>query len=289
MEWSAQHGNAAILDRLGSFVGGPPILRRSELYAEDVRAVAVGGALALVIENYYPSEACEQMVERLLARTEIWSGYPPEVGADHIKILGTPLYNCLGEELSEDCEEYWREAPGRNRALRAASSPLIYPADQVRVELDNEWSGGATLLRVGGRPAFFGLCRYIREGGGMEPHTDRADWDLPCKGTSQIQTQLFLNLYLSQAEAGGDLELWSLDVPTKADYDARRNPEIPYALDRRLLPESDATIAVRPGTLVIANASRPHAVTPCSGAGARLSVSGFIGYCGDDRPLRVFS
>jgi hypothetical protein len=123
----------------------------------------------------------------------------------------------------------------------------------------------------------------------MEPHTDRADWDFPCEETSRFKTQLFLNLYLSQAEAGGDLELWSLDVTTKADYDSRRNPEIPYALDRRLLPAPDTTITVRPGALVIANASRPHAVTPCSGAGERLSVSGFIGYSGEGEPLRVFS
>lgn len=289
MEWSAQHGNAATLDRIKSAEGRLPVLRRTELRAEDVQAVAEGLALALVIENYYPSEACERMAERLMKATGLWSGYPPEVCADHIKILGTPLYNCLGEELSEDCEEYWRKAPYRNRALRAAASPLIFPADQVRIELDNDWPGGATLLRVDGRQAFYGLCRFIRQGGGMEPHTDRADWDLPCAETARIKTQLFLNLYLTQAEAGGDLEVWSLDVPTKADYDDLRNPEIPYALDRRLLPEPDATITVRPGALVIANASRPHAVTPCSGAGDRLSVSGFLGYSGPGDPLRVFS
>jgi hypothetical protein len=159
MEWSARYGNAATIGSIESVVGELPVLRRTELYADDVKAVAEGHALALVIENYYPPEACRKMSARLMEAGHLWFGYPPEVNADHIRILGTPLYNCLGKEFSEDCEEYWREAPRRNRALRAASGSLIYPADKVRVELDNDWPGGASLLRVGGKPAFFGLAR----------------------------------------------------------------------------------------------------------------------------------
>jgi len=267
----------------------PAILQRTELRVEDVLAVAEGRALALVIEGYYDEEACAKLTELLLAAPGLWTGYPPGIGADHIHILGSPLYNCLGEELSPDCTEYFEKAPARNRDLRAAISPLIHPADRVRIELDNLWPGGATLLRIGGRQAFFGLCRFIRSGGGMEPHTDRADWDLPCEETSQFQAQLFLNAYLTQAEAGGDLELWSMEVPTKADYDGLRSEQTPYALDRDLLPAPDATLSIDPGTLVIANASRPHAVTPCAGGGERLSVSGFLGYSGPQKPLRVFS
>lgn len=267
----------------------PAVLERTELHAEDVLAVAEGRALALVIEGYYDKEACAKLTELLLAAHGLWTGYPPEVGADHIHILGSPLYNCLGEELSPDCTEYFEKAPARNRDLRAAVAPYIHPADRVRIELDNEWPSGANLLRIGGRPAFYGLCRFIRSGGGMEPHTDRADWDLPCEETSRFRSQLFLNAYLTQAASGGDLELWDLEVPTKADYDELRSEETPYALDRQLLPEPDATLSIDPGTLVIANASKPHAVTPCAGGGERLSVSGFLGYSGPAESLRVFS
>jgi len=266
-----------------------PILERDALHAADVIAVAEGEALALVVDGYYSKEACAKLTELLLRASDLWTGYPPEVGADHIHILGTPLYNCLGEEFSPDCTEYFEKAPARNRDLRNAVAPLIHPADRVRIELDNEWPAGATLLRIAGRPAFFGLCRFIRSGGGMEPHTDRADWDLPCDETSRIRSQLFLNAYLTQAAAGGDLELWSMEVRTQADYDALRSGETPYALDRALLPEPDATLSIEPGALVIANASRPHAVTPCEGGGERLSVSGFLGYSGPQEPLRVFS
>ncbi len=266
------------------------VLKRTDLFADDVLAVAEGQALALVIERYYSQEACTTLTERLLAATELWSGYPPGSGAEHIGTLGSALYNCLGEELSSDCGEYFQSAPGRNRDLRAVTAPLIHPADRVRIEMDNEWPAGATLLRVGGsRPSFFGLCRFVRSGGGIEPHTDRADWDLPCEATSRFRAQLFLNVYLTQAQAGGDLELWGMEVPTKADYDELRSAATPYALDRRLLPEPDLTISIDPGTLVIANASKPHAVTPCSGGGQRLSVSGFLGYSGPLEPLRVFS
>ena len=51
-------------------------------------------------------------------------------------------------------------------------------------------------------------------------------------------------------------------------------------------------LALLPGpmvTLVIANASKPHAVSACRGRGQRLSVSGFLGYSGPNAPLRAFS
>jgi len=267
----------------------PPVLERTELSATDLLAVAEGDALAIVIPGYMLREQCEALAAQLLAAEDLWTRYPAGTGAEHIGTLGTALYSCVGEEFSDDCQDYFDGAPARNRQLRKAVVPCIFPADRVRIELDNEWPGGAKLLRVAGRPAFFGLCRCVESGGGIEVHTDRADWDLPCPETAPFQAQLFMNIYLSQAEQGGDLELWDIEIPGKADYDALRSPIASFALDRTRLPAPTATVCVAPGTLVIANASKPHAVTACVGAGRRMSVSGFLGYCGPHEYLRVFS
>jgi 2OG-Fe(II) oxygenase superfamily len=267
----------------------PRVSTRRELRARDVLDVAEGRTLALVIPHYYEPEVCAALAAQLLASQVLWTNYPDGSGAEHIATLGSALYGCLGEKLSPDCVEYFRHAAARNRALRGATAPFQLPADRVRVELDNDWPGGTTLLRIDGRPAFYGLCRHVRSGGGIEPHTDRVDWDLPCPETSVFRTQLFLNVYLTQTQSGGDLELWTMDVPTRADYDELRSKEFSFALDRALLPEPAATISIEPGTLVVANASKPHAVTPCIGVGERLSVSGFLGYRDPDAPLRAFS
>jgi len=264
------------------------VLERPELTADDVLAVATGRILALVIRGYYALSDCEELAKRLRAAPDLWTHYAEGSGAEHIATLGNPLYGCVGSELSADCVDYFAQAPRLNRRLQASTAPWLYPADRVRLELDNSWPGGATLLRVGGRPAFFGLARFVSSGGGIEPHTDRADWDLPCPETSLFRAQLFLNVYLTQAEHGGDLELWDLDIRTRTEYD-RMRLESSYALKRSLLPDPDTTIRIDPGTLVIANASKPHAVTPCAGVGERLSVSGFLGYSTPDHPLRVFS
>jgi hypothetical protein len=272
-------------------VVAPPdrrVLVRDALRAEDIQAVADGRALAIVIPGYCPREECAVLEASLLATSDLWTQYPEGSGAEHIGTLGSALYSCVGEELSPDCQEYFDAAPERNRALREAVAPRQLPADRVRVTLDNEWPQGATLLRIAGRPTFFGLCRFVSAGGGIEPHTDRADWDLPSPETSVFRAQLFLNIYLSNTAAGGDLQLWEMEVPERADYDALRD-DTSYALNRTKLPEPTTTISIEPGTLVIANASKPHAVTPCAGEGHRLSVSGFIGYAGSDAPLRVFS
>jgi hypothetical protein len=268
---------------------GSSILERDDLRATDVLAVAEGKALAVMVKGYYSGVACEEMAARLLGAPRLWTTYPAGSGAEHIGTSGGALFNCVGDELSPDCEEYFAKAPDRNRALREVLAPLSHPADRVRIEMDNEWPAGASLLRVGGKPAFYGLCRLVRAGGGIEPHTDRADWDLPCPETVVIRTQLFVNVYLSQAEHGGDLELWDMEVPAKSDYDALRSKTRTYALDRALLPEPTETISIEPGTLLIAPASKPHAVTPCAGEGQRLSVSGFIGYSGPQAPLLAFS
>ena len=265
------------------------ILERDDLQATDVLAVAEGHALAVVVHDYYSKGACDVMATRLLGAPSLWSSYPTGSGAEHIGTSGGALFNCVGDELSPDCREYFEKAPGRNRALRAVLAPWTHPADRVRIEMDNEWPAGATLLRVDGGPSFYGLCRLVRAGGGIEPHTDRADWDLPCAETAEFRAQLSINVYLSQAEQGGDLELWDMEVPEKSDYDALRSRKHSYALDRDLLPEPTETVSIEPGALLIAAASKPHAVTPCAGAGQRLSVSGFLGYSGPHAPLRAFS
>lgn len=282
---------AAMASGRGGIGQGVHVLERDDLQATDVLAVAESGSgsLAVMVRDYYSKAACDEMAARLLAAPQLWTSYPVGSGAEHIGTSGGALFNCVGDELSSDCIEYFEKAPSRNRALREVLAPWIHPADRVRIELDNEWPAGATLLRVEGRPSFYGLCRLVRAGGGIEPHTDRADWDLPRPETAGFRTQLFLNVYLSQAEYGGDLELWDIEVPKKSDYDALRSKEASYALDRDLLPESTETISVEPGTLLIAAASKPHAVTPCAGAGQRLSVSGFIGYSGPHAPLYAFS
>ena len=143
----------------------PRVIERLELRASDVLEVAEGRALALVVPHYYSRESCRIIADRLLAASELWTTYPAGSGAEHIGTLGSALYNCLGEELSEDCVSYFDMAPSRNRALRAVTAPMVNPADRVRIDMDNDWPAGATLLRVDGRPAFFGLCRYVQSGG----------------------------------------------------------------------------------------------------------------------------
>ena len=142
------------------------ILERDDLLATDVLAVAEGQALAVVVHDYYSKAACDALAADLMGAPELWTTYPVESGAGHIGTSGGALFNCVGDELSPDCEEYFEKAPSRNHALRAVLAPRIHPADRVRIEMDNEWPAGTTLLRINGRPAFYGLCRYVNSGGG---------------------------------------------------------------------------------------------------------------------------
>ena len=55
-----------------------------------------------------------------------------------------------------------------------------------------------------------------------------------------------------------------------------------------MLPPPDAVVAPRVGDLILFNSNRIHAVRACRG-GPRVTVSCFIGYRGEGRPLGYWS
>jgi hypothetical protein len=258
----------------------PPVLYEKRITSKGLRQVIDGAKLALVIPKFYKPQDAEALAQRLLG-AESWDTYS-EQGAADVGKLGKALFDCAHKT---ECDLYFDSVDENRGLIQRRLHPYSNPADLVQVEADHCWPEGCTRLTIGGRKCFLGLPRAFSNGGEARPHTDRADWDWPSSETIRIQAQLAFNVYLSMTEGGGELQLWRYR-PSHEEYERMRDG---YGLHRHLLPPPEVTLRPNPGDLIIFNASCVHAVTPSTGKGVRVTMSGFLGFQGEGRPLVAFS
>jgi hypothetical protein len=257
------------------------------LDADTIRGIVDGEPLLAIVDNAIEPSVAEAMARSLMNAE--WGSYRAEIGAGHIGTLKdfNSLFECFEDTV---CTDYFDRASHCMPALSRALFPYANPAEWVLQHLKRVWPWGAGVLSIDGRECYVGLPRAFSKGGAAELHTDRADWDLPSIETSQIKAQLAFNFCLSQTSDvnSGSLALWS-GVPDKAEYNRHRRKDVPYALDESYYGEPEVVYRPMPGSFYVFNAFRPHAVRAASGSGTRVTISGFIDYYGEGRPLLLHS
>jgi 2OG-Fe(II) oxygenase superfamily len=249
-------------------------------------ALTDGEVLAIVVEGFTSWEQCNWVSERLL-RDHRLGGYNTNDGAASIKKIGIPLFEVAGNDPARR-ERYYAAAMQTIRALRELSSPAAYPMDELRLALQEQWPAGAEFEQIHlGKKMFVGMPRIFEARSGALPHVDRLAWDMPdVESAESMQAQIAANIHLRTADAGGEVELWSMR-PDQDEYEQLRLAGT-YGLDRSKLSSPDVVITPKQGGLILFNANRIHAVRPCEG-GPRVTVSCFIGYRGDTQPLTYWS
>ncbi|MCW7552644.1 2OG-Fe(II) oxygenase [Endozoicomonas gorgoniicola] len=239
--------------------------------------------LLLRLPEFFDPFSCATLSQKIHQRMPLgFYENAPKIGR-----IGKAFYETISNPDSHD--EYFQNSSQWIENLRKCCFPYISPIDALRVMLDDLWPKGSTVASLDGRRMFVGLARYFTSESSAEPHQDIIQRDAPGTDLSaKVQRQIAFNVYLTTPEYGGEIEIWDW-IATQEDFyrfkDSRT--DFAYAFDRTLIPEADLLIKPNTGDLILFNSNNVHAVTPSSDD--RLSISCFIGYCGDDSPLVLWS
>ncbi|WP_239004009.1 hypothetical protein [Nocardia panacis] len=158
-----------------------------EFSADDLLRLLKGEVYAVRVRDLLTGENLRALRERFLDRD------------DHGPLGTDPQFRRIGYAFSEtgNAEEqdaYFAAAAGHLEQLRSIAAPYPYPADTLRLLLDEVWPTGATVLSSESRKFFAGVVRYQQAGVDLEPHTDNVERNLPDGQNLGIVRQLSVNV-----------------------------------------------------------------------------------------------
>lgn len=254
---------------------------REKLERTDLEALSAGDILALRIPDYCKASRRQRLLDRILASSTL-EYYKKATGVARI---GKALVETKAS--ADDADDYFNFALKQILQLRDISGDILNPFDQFRLELDEQWKGGAQIACFEKGKAFAGLLRIFEEGGFARPHQDTLQRDAPGEPIAQELTEQFaMNIYLQTSSEGGELELWNLR-PSIAEYEALRN-SASHGIDLDKLPPSAALLSPQAGDLILFRSTNLHAVHKVQGQ-PRITWASFIGVRSLSQSLLLWS
>ena len=263
-------------------IASMPMRTAETLTQGDLTDLVQGNITALRITGYYPQWLCEELCQNLLQLPE----FARYLRAQNVGVqrTGMTFFETKGDPVLLD--RYYQEAQRMISTIRNACFPYLSPMDKLRVELEEVWSAGAHLENVHRRQMMVGIARMFEDNFELPPHQDVLSRDIsdsPAAGL--LLAQLSANVYLQEAKFGGELEVWGIK-PSYAEFLELSCDDLHF--DREKLPQPQVQYKPKAGDLVLFDSGRVHAVRP-SRQGPRVSMSCFVGYRGQDRPLTYWS
>jgi hypothetical protein len=252
----------------------------TQISPTDLQQLERGDVLALRCREFVPAAEALAMSEQLVQHPSL-SAYRNtaelmRVGESHFE-----THNPDGATDPDALEEYLSRADLLMKEIRDACSPYESPLDRLWEALGAV--GGVERASIGDVPMFAGVVRVFPEGSELLPHNDVFSRDAPGLATAnEITAQFAANIYLEVPGSGGQLQLWD-ERPDAGRLAEIRADDSEYGASRSQLPPPDVEVDVRPGDLVVMDATKLHAVSR-QGRGRRVGMSSFLGR----RPGRPF-
>ncbi|MGP9819606.1 2OG-Fe(II) oxygenase [Salinarimonas sp. NSM] len=249
------------------------------LHADHLKALAAGRIRVVQVEAFANETACD-----VISKGQVDLGFKPYINVDQVRRIGMAFYET--ENQPDLIEDYFRIARENQNAFRSACQPLGSPLDTLRCLLDEIWQPGANLQTIYGRKMFVGLSRMVEPNTTFLAHHDIFAEDAPGREEAEsLLAQFAANIYFEVPERGGELLMWHRGMSTE-EFDERRKGQ--YGIEIHDLPPPDVVVKPGRGDLLIFDSRKIHAVASPRDR-ARVAVSFFIGYRGDDQPLTYWS
>lgn len=252
---------------------------RKNLSADHIRSLARNEVRIIQVQNFVSNKA-----SAIIANGAVELGYKPYINVDKVGRIGMAYYETEHEERL--VKQYFDLAPRCQEQLRVACDPVGSPMDTVRCLLDEVWPAGANLQTLFAKKMFVGLSRMVEPNTTFLAHHDIFADDAPGMQESEsVISQFGANVYVQMPNKGGELLMWHKNMSI-AEFDEKRNGE--YGINIKNLPPPDVVLKPNTGDLLIFDAHKLHAVASPKDQ-ARLALSFFIAYRGDNKPLTYWS
>ncbi len=255
------------------------LMEADALTLEGLHALISRETLVLRIPGFISDDACREISRGLKA-----TGYTDYLNAPSVGRIGMSYFETARKQ--EIVDHYFATALDNINILRDACSPRPCPIDTFRLLLDEVWPAGAGLQTLYGKKMFVGLSRCMKPGIPLLAHHDMFGRHAPnTPEAASLVSQFGVNVYVDVPEVGGELAMWMKEI-SDAEFLDLRGPH--YGVPLELMGKPDFKVKPRNGDLILFNARKMHAVLAGEGCD-RLTLSGFLGYRGDDDRLTVWS
>lgn len=252
---------------------------RANLSADHIRLLAKNEIRIIQVQSFISNKSCE-----IISNGAVELGYKPYINVDNVRRIGMAYYETEHEETL--IKQYFATAQKCLEQLRVACDPVGSPMDAVRCLLDEVWPAGAHLQTLFGKKMFVGLSRMVMPNTTFLAHHDIFADDAPGMQESEsIISQFGANVYVQMPKMGGELLMWHKNMSI-AEFDEKRRGE--YGINIKDLPPPDIVLKPNTGDLLIFDAHKLHAVASPQDQ-ARLALSFFVAYRGDNEPLTYWS
>lgn len=267
-----------------------------------------GEIMFIRIPNFMSQEVCQFVSEKILhgykveeAATKTGLTYSELLKANKQQTHSSKQYfNEVGMSYFEttfDSTIGWNKIPSKEKKsnyyenatesielTRTLFSPYLSPIDKLRLELDDRWPLGSIRLNLNDGKMFCGLLRVLS--GEVLAHDDKLERDHgPLPDHLNYLGQFATNTYLKVPEKGGELLLWNISLDDK-EYDRMRGDSYGISFDK--LGSPAAVVTPQEGDLIIFNSRKLHGINKSYGS-ERISVSSFMAYGGENKPLFLWS
>lgn len=241
-----------------------------------------GRIAAIRIKNVISEEACGHFAGKALGHRHRHS----HASVQRLDILGVPMYLAARDETTR--RAYHESAGWFSPLMRELSEPYGSPLDVMMAVLGSGWRRGVTPLTLDdGRQTPPAILRLYDPGAGVLPHIDDLRQELAGSKTAQsLPFQWGLNVYVDLPEEGGELGLYRQAIPPEEFAKLAGDS---YGIPWSVAGPPKVTIRPELGEAILINTRELHCVTPCAGAGHRVTLSAFVGGGCPGQPLWIWS